>query len=108
MRHLAIGLVVLSEAFAPTALAARPARAGAPAEAQHNVSLKARIGVAFAKHLIESDDANDRLRGVERLGSIGTQEAIDALVEAIEQGAAVGRDPRARLLAVRVLAPHAS
>jgi HEAT repeat protein len=69
-------------------------------------TFKSSTGIAVAERLLLSDDPEDRLRGIERLGSIGTPEAIDALLEAMEQGTAVGRDPRARLLAVRVLAPH--
>src|SRR5262245_44290207 len=66
--------------------------------------LKEMFGIQVATRLIQSDDPNDRIRGIERLGGIGTTEAIDALVEQIEQGARASRDPRARLSAVRVLA----
>ncbi len=83
-----------------------PARAAPPAKSQGE--LRGRVGVAFAKRLLDADDAADRIRGVVRLGAIGTPEAIDALVEAIDQGGAVARDPRARLEAVRALAPHAA
>lgn len=69
-------------------------------------TFKSSTGLAVAERLLLSDDPEERLRGLERLGSIGTPEAIDALLEAVEQGTAVGRDPRARLLAVRMLAPH--
>lgn len=70
-------------------------------------SLRGSMGVAVAARLLASDNAADRLRGVERLGSLGTTEAIDALIEALEQGTAASRDPKARLLAVRALADHA-
>ncbi|HLM71998.1 MAG TPA: HEAT repeat domain-containing protein, partial [Polyangiaceae bacterium] len=88
-----------------------PRREGAtPKQAQSSrpgaATFKSSTGIAVAERLLLSDDPEDRLRGIERLGSIGTPEAIDALLEAMEQGTAVGRDPRARLLAVRVLAPH--
>jgi cellulose synthase operon protein C len=69
--------------------------------------LRSFFGVAVAHKLLASDDEATRIRGIERLGAIGTPEAIDALVEALEQGQAVGRSARARLTAVRVLAPHA-
>src|SRR5712672_3594312 len=48
--------------------------------------LKEMFGVPVAAKLIQSDDPADRIRGIERLGGIGTTEAIDALVEQIEQG----------------------
>jgi len=66
------------------------------------------FGVPAAQHLLQADDAMTRIRGVERLGSLGTPEAIDALVDAMEQGSIVARDPRAWLTAVRVLAPGRS
>lgn len=65
---------------------------------------RALLGVPAAQRLLQSDDLADRLRGVERLGAIGTPEAVDALVEALDAGSAAMRDPRARLLAVRALA----
>ncbi|MCC6552960.1 MAG: HEAT repeat domain-containing protein, partial [Polyangiaceae bacterium] len=78
-------------------------RAGAGAGA-----LRGSVGVPVAERLLGSGDAEDRLRGIERLGAIGTTEAVDALIEALEQGSTAGRDPRARLMAVRALAPHAA
>lgn len=70
-------------------------------------TLRGRFGVPVAKRLLLSSDAADRLRGIERLGAIGTEEAVDALVEAMETGMALGRDPEARVLSVRALAAHA-
>ncbi|AKT42652.1 uncharacterized protein CMC5_068790 [Chondromyces crocatus] len=94
----------------------------APAEAQAQVqatsgessthahgsgaSLRANVGVAVAQSLLSSSDPPTRLRGITRLGALGTPEAIDQLLEALEQGSSLGRDPRARLEAVRVLAAH--
>ena len=74
--------------------------------ARSKLTFKSSTGLAVAERLLRSDDPDDRLRGIERLGAIGTAEAIDAILGAMEQGTAVGRDPRARLLAVRVLASH--
>jgi len=86
-----------------------PAPPPQPAETEPRKGspLRAELGVAVAARLLESDESSDRIRGVARLGSIGTTEAIDALVEALEASSAAGRDHRARLEAVRVLAPHA-
>jgi HEAT repeat protein len=69
--------------------------------------LRREVGIAVGKKLLDGPDSAARVRGVERLGAIGTSEAIEALVETLEQGTALGRDMRARLTAVRVLAPHA-
>lgn len=80
---------------------AAPADAKAP-----GLSLKSSMGIAAASALLASDRGEDRLRGIERLESIGTIEAIDALLDAMEQGSSIGRDPKARLLAVRVLSKH--
>jgi HEAT repeat protein len=70
----------------------------------HASALKEMFGVTVAVRLTQSDDTTARLRGIERLAAIGTPEAIDAIVEQIEQGSPAGRDPRARLAAVRALA----
>ncbi|HEY4117107.1 MAG TPA: HEAT repeat domain-containing protein, partial [Byssovorax sp.] len=75
--------------------------------AAHETELRGRLGVPLARRLLESDDPRERQRGVVRLGAIGTTEAIDALVEVVEGSGPVAHDTRARLLAVRVLAPHA-
>ncbi|WP_437620007.1 HEAT repeat domain-containing protein [Sorangium sp. So ce1151] len=113
----------LAAALAATALAGaaapqpvtRTARApqaeessGAPAAVEPGASpLRGSLGVPVAERLLASSDPEARLRGIERLGSIGTEEAIDALLAAFEQGAPAARDPKARLAAVRALAPHA-
>src|SRR5690349_16858005 len=68
-------------------------------------ALKDQLGIPAAMRLIGADDPAARLRGIERLGSLGASEplAIDALVEAMDQSSPAMRDPRARLTAVRVL-----
>jgi hypothetical protein len=58
--------------------------------------------------LLVSSSQEDRIRGIVRLGAIGTPEAIDALTGALEQSTIISRDGRARLEAIRVLAPHAT
>lgn len=70
----------------------------------HVAALNELFGVPVAVRLTQSDDAATRLRGIARLATIGTPEAIDAMVEQIEQGSPAARDPRARLAAVRALA----
>jgi HEAT repeat protein len=80
----------------------------APRPVERRNSLKGQFGVATAQRLLASDDFATRVRGIERLGAIGTNDAIDALVEAMEPGSTAARDPRARLVAVRALAPEAA
>src|SRR4051794_12938573 len=83
-----------------------PDRAAPASRRPAETRLKAMVGIPVAKRLLEADDPFERIRGVERLGAIGSVEAIDALVDAIDQGTPASRDPRARLTAVRVLAEH--
>ncbi len=70
-------------------------------------SLRNRLGVQRAEKLLTSSKLADRIRGVQRLAVIGSEEALDALVEATAQGSLVRMNARTRLLAVRGLAPHA-
>ncbi|WP_231511843.1 HEAT repeat domain-containing protein [Chondromyces apiculatus] len=70
--------------------------------------LRAHLGVSVAQSLLASSEPAERLRGIARLGGLGTPEAIDTLLDSMEQGSPVSRDPRARLEAVRTLAPHAT
>ncbi|MFO0756312.1 MAG: HEAT repeat domain-containing protein [Byssovorax sp.] len=99
----ALGTVLLGLA-APAAGQPRPVLPPAEKRAEP-ASVRERFGVPAAVKLLGSDDAGERLRGVLRLGAIGTPEAVDALVEQMELGSSLGRDPRARLEAVRALAP---
>lgn len=71
-------------------------------------SFRGRLGVPLAQRLLSSSSQQDRLRGVVRLGAIGTPEAIDALTSALEQSTIITRDARARLEVIRALAPHAT
>lgn len=64
------------------------------------------FGVPVAKRLLLSDNTDDRIRGIERLGSLGSDEAIDALVQALEGGGTASSDTKVRLVAVRILAAH--
>ncbi|WP_437568106.1 HEAT repeat domain-containing protein [Sorangium sp. So ce542] len=92
----------------PVARAPRPAEDGGRAEAEAGAApLRGSLGVPVAERLLASSDPEARLRGIERLGAIGTEEAVTALLAAVDQGGPAARDPRARLAAVRALAPHA-
>lgn len=106
-------LVLAAALFAGTAgaqsryrVTGQPERPSAATRRPQETRLKANVGIPVAKRLLESDDPFTRIRGVERLGAIGSDEAINALVDAIDQGTPASRDPRARLTAVRVLAEH--
>ncbi|AUX46230.1 hypothetical protein SOCE26_077350 [Sorangium cellulosum] len=117
----ALGLAAALAATAITGPAAPQPRAGgsaraaqvaeergaAAAAAAGAAPLRGSLGVPVAERLLSSSDPEARLRGIERLGTIGTEEAVSALVAAIEQGSPAARDLRARLEAVRALAPHA-
>jgi cellulose synthase operon protein C len=70
--------------------------------------LRGRFGVTVAERLLSGADPAGRLRAIRRLAALGTPQAIDALVRSQEPGAAGTRDVRARLEAVRGLAPHLS
>jgi HEAT repeat protein len=72
-----------------------------------STALRAQVGIPAALRLLGSDDFATKLRGIERLASIGTTDAIDALVDAMDQSSVQMRDPRARLVAVRALASEA-
>ncbi len=110
MRLLRVPLLVASLALLTARIAfAQPQRAVVGSAPKDEVRgrmppLKEMFGIPVAVRLTQSDDATERLRGIERLGAIGTPEAIDAMVEQIEMGSTAARDPRARLAAVRLLA----
>ncbi len=70
-------------------------------------TLRGIFGVPVAERLLVSPAVEERLRGVRRLGAIGTPEAIDALTSAFEQSSILTRDGRTRLEGVRILAAHA-
>jgi HEAT repeat protein len=71
-------------------------------------SLQSRLAVSVAERLVASESSDDRVRGVERLTSSGQREGVDRLLRALAEGGPVFRDARARLTAVRGLAPFAS
>ena len=69
--------------------------------------LSSRLGLAVGRSRIYFTDPADRLRAVERLASLASPEAIEALLEAMEAGSPLARDPLGRLAVVRALAPYA-
>jgi HEAT repeat protein len=56
--------------------------------------------------MLLSTSFEERLRGVDRLAAIGTEEAVKALAGGMTPGSAVRTDARTRLAAVRALALH--
>jgi HEAT repeat protein len=66
-------------------------------------SLRARFGVDEAEILLASENVGDRLRGLERLGAVGTPRAVYRLLRALQPGGSAAT-PEERLVAVRVLA----
>jgi HEAT repeat protein len=70
-------------------------------------SFKQLMGPQVGAHLLQSELPAEVSRGIERLASMGTPEALTSLVSSLDQGGRVSRDPAARLTAVRALARHA-
>jgi cellulose synthase operon protein C len=106
MRKTLAALALLS-ILVPGAVAAQPrASSRSRRHGSHggSTSLRAQLGIPVALRLLESRSFTDTVRGVERLGAIGTPEAIDALVDALGGSGGPLHDARVRLTAVRVLA----
>ncbi len=80
-------------------------RAAAEPAAQPSHPLHAQYGVEVAQRLLASDDAEERWRGLARLGALGSPRALDLLVRALDERP--GADSSGRLVAARALAPHA-
>lgn len=103
---------------APSAtVAAQPLPARAVAQRKrreraqpHNASIpfEAKLGLATAERLLKSEQQADRLRGIERLGSLGTARALQVLVRTVERGASSASSPEERLALVRALAASAA
>ncbi len=70
-------------------------------------TLRTRLGIDVAEALLKESSAEQRQRGFERLGSIGTAQALELLLKSFETGGAA-RSAQDRLSAVRALADHAS
>ncbi len=78
-----------------------------PGEAEVGGRLLERFGVAAGRRLVDDPSPTERRRGIERLAELGTPEAIEALLGAMDSGSPLARDPVLRIHAVRLLAPHA-
>ncbi len=98
--------VIPGEASAQRAGAARAVARDTAKPLGGTSALHDLFGVPVAKRLLLSDDTADRIRGIERLGSLGTDDAIEALVAALEGGGTTSSDTKVRLVAVRILAAH--
>lgn len=99
-------LVVLAAASA----GAQPTKRKPPAPAStatSPTSFRAHVGTEYALRLVRSADPEERLRGIERIASIGTQEAVAGLVLALETFAPLRADTRALVETARALAPFA-
>jgi hypothetical protein len=116
-RRVGWGIAMLGALFATGANAqssvsrfARPPVAVQPPSppSDRSSSLEGHLALSVAERLLQSDDSDERVRGVERLASSGQREGIDRLVRALTDGGSALRDPRARLTAVRALFPFAS
>jgi cellulose synthase operon protein C len=103
-RPVVLAALAIALSSAPAAAQPRPQVAGPHVSVRDSSALRAQLGIPVAQRLLTSDDFATRIRGIERFGAIGTTEAIDALVDAMDQSSVAVRDPRARLTAVRVLA----
>lgn len=66
--------------------------------------LRRHFGVVVAQRLLASGDPRDRVRAIRRLAAIGTAQAIDVLVQAMD--ATISPTLQERLEAVRALAKH--
>jgi HEAT repeat protein len=122
MRTLSAGLLALI-VLGPWASAdAQPRRSGRPAmpvpqrEAAAPTSpapsvatppqrvFRSHFGIEIAETLMRSTDPDERLRGVERLAEVHTEEALSLLNRASAPTGVATTDPRALLVVVRALA----
>lgn len=67
--------------------------------------LKFHLGIQSAQRLIRSSNKEDRVRGLDRLGSVGTPAALELLVKSIEPNGSA-KSFEERLTAVRALSTH--
>jgi HEAT repeat protein len=109
---LAVAVVL---AASGSAARAQPELPRPPPVAAHE-SLRERVGMDMAMRLLRSSDADDRLRGLERIAATHTPEALALLIRTCASASAgaidprlpmegiARKDPRALLVAVRGLA----
>ncbi|HEY6560243.1 MAG TPA: HEAT repeat domain-containing protein [Polyangiaceae bacterium] len=79
----------------------------AAARSAGSITLDAKLGLTTAERLLKSDQQVDRLRGIERLGSLTSARALSVLVRSVERGATSASAPEERLALVRALATNA-
>jgi len=102
--------VLLALLFAPPASAQFPnARrlVRVPPPSLSRNTLRTHLGIDVASALLKESSAEQRQRGFERLGSIGSAQALDLLLKSFESGGAA-RSAKDRLIAVRALSAHAA
>ena len=104
VRWLLLASFVTSGASAQTTLRRNPR---IPAPSLTPSTLRTHLGVDVAQALLKDQDPEQRQRGFERLGSIGTAQALDVLLKAFDTGGSA-RSAKDRLVAVRALAKHAA
>jgi hypothetical protein len=80
---------------------------GARPQTTTPTNLRAHVGTDNAARLIRSNDPDERIRGIQRAATIGTQESIALLVESLERSMAIKADTRALLAMARGLARFA-
>ncbi len=73
---------------------------------ESETDLRARFGIELAARLVRSEDADERLEGIERATDVASTEAIGLLVRALESGGAARQDARAMVAVARGLSPH--
>ncbi|MET0792880.1 MAG: HEAT repeat domain-containing protein [Polyangiaceae bacterium] len=107
LRFVALALLATSSASAQVGGRVRRESARVPAVPLSANTLRTRLGIEVAESLLKDSDPEQRQRGFERLGSIGTAQSLDLLLKVFETGGAA-RSARDRLVAVRALSEHAS
>ena len=104
-RALLFALLLAGPAAARAPSARASGRVAAPS--LHRSTLRTHLGLEVAEALLKAQSAEQRQRGFERLGSIGTAQALDLLLKSFEAGGAA-RSAQDRLVAVRALSAHAA
>lgn len=104
MRRSFAALALALAALPATAAAQIRAASPRPQDPRESTALRERFGLPRAQRLLLAGDSATRVRGVERIASLGTPDAIDALVDVMESNSTAQGDARMRLAAVRVLA----
>jgi len=105
VRALLLALLLTEPAAAQITTARNAQRI--PPPALRRSTLRTHLGIDVAQGLLKEQSAEQRQRGFERLGSIGTAQSLDLLLKSFESGGAA-RSAQDRLIAVRALAEHAS